>query len=72
MRSGWTHEQRDAYMCRPYSMSEKIMIALAVTIEEPLFERVNLGYMQSPYASRLEFIRYLLDGAMTEWERNNA
>jgi metal-responsive CopG/Arc/MetJ family transcriptional regulator len=52
-------------------MSEKIMIPLAVTIHEPMLDRIDEGYAQSPYSSRLEFIRYLIDSALTEWERTN-
>lgn len=45
------------------------MIPLNLTIKTELFERIHDGYKQSPYSSRLEFIRYLLDMAITEWER---
>jgi metal-responsive CopG/Arc/MetJ family transcriptional regulator len=53
------------------SMSEKVMIPLAVTIEEGCLSRIDAAYLESPYASRLEFIRYLIDSALTEWERIN-
>jgi len=52
-------------------MSEKIMIPLAVTIEEGCLKRIDAAYLLSPYASRLEFIRYLIESALTEWERQN-
>jgi metal-responsive CopG/Arc/MetJ family transcriptional regulator len=52
-------------------MSEKVMIPLAVTIEEGCLSRIDAAYLESPYASRLEFIRYLIDSALTEWERIN-
>lgn len=49
----------------------KTMIPLAVTIEEGCLSRIDAAYLESPYASRLEFIRYLVDSALAEWERNN-
>lgn len=45
------------------------MIPLNLVIKTELFERIHDGYMQSPFKNRLEFIRYLLDSAITEWER---
>lgn len=52
-------------------MDKKNMTPLAVTIESSMLDRIDEGYAQSPYASRLEFVRYLLDMALTEWERHN-
>lgn len=50
-------------------MSQKNMIPLALTIEEGFLGRLDSAYHESPFASRLEFIRHLLDMALTEWER---
>lgn len=52
-------------------MKEKTMTPILVSMDEVLLDRIDAGHAQSPYASRLEFIRYLLDMAITEWERHN-
>lgn len=50
-------------------MSKKNMVPLALTIEEGFLNRLDYAYGVGPFASRLEFIRHLLDSALTEWER---
>lgn len=52
-------------------MIEKNMIPLSITIEGGFLTRLNAAYQKCPFKSRLEFIRYLLDHALTTWERQN-
>lgn len=44
-------------------------ITWSLPIKTALAERIDDAHINSPFTSRLEFIRFLLDMALTEYER---
>lgn len=43
---------------------------LSVPLKEEMIARIDRGLDNSPFQNRLEYIRYLLDLALTEEERH--
>lgn len=43
---------------------------LSVPLKDELVARIDRGLFNSPFQNRLEYIRYLLDMALTEEERH--
>lgn len=43
---------------------------LSVPLKDDMIARIDRGLDNSPFQNRLEYIRYLLDMALTEDERN--
>lgn len=46
--------------------------AFTLTLKQGMIKRLEDGLLESPFQNRVEFIRYLLDAALTDWERSNA
>lgn len=50
-------------------MQNEKLEPIAVTVLTGMLNRINAGYAESNCVSRLEFIRYLLDCGLEQWER---
>lgn len=46
-------------------------VTFTMVLKPGLAKRLEDAQAESPFATRLEFIRYLLDAALTDWEHHN-